>query len=702
MNLIIKSERSKISMYISDLYIKNFRSIKDIHIKFNDGKNLLIGKNNAGKSNIITALDLLMGEKLPTKNTFEIKDFYATEETFLGKNLTKHETELFIAVKLTGEIVNKENIKKVNYIRQERFGIDYWTKFEDDQVIINDKLKMDLIDFDTRDLEKFESENLGYWINEKEEIIFYIYAQRDQNDNEEVNLIYGMLVKDKIDMKYFRCFSNFKNLREAFVTSSILPAFRDPAHQLKPNNWSWYGKLLKSLWNSKSEGLNKDIKNQSDSIRKSIDKVFESATMDLKEKLQDLIYYSYISFRMLPNDNDAVYKNISIYVNDGFESQLSEKGSGIQSALIIGLFSYYCSKFHKANSVLAVEEPELFLHPHARRMLSNKLDEFVTLNSEFNNQVIIATHSQEFIRNTEIENIIVVRKPNKSTHTKTFRLSFDEKTIQEVQKIKQLLWSKNAELFFADKVILVEGGEEYIIPSISDYTFNHYGVLDKLNISVIKVGGKSQFGIYLTLLKDLGIEYFVIADFDYLENGLEQIGTFINDFDNNTLGQIRNELMKYKGDFKKSKDIRKKILDPNQIDAKTLCYLLDDMCKKQEFNEELLDLWTFLRPKVSKKVNYKDFEKNEKFRLKVDEYLDYLLENKVMILRYGELEDYYKDSAIEVTKGLSGKELKVLKLLEVVENGEYKIDELLNIDDYQKAILQLVSSDNSTETTYQK
>ncbi|MDG4658631.1 ATP-dependent endonuclease [Ectobacillus antri] len=685
-------------MYISDLYIKNFRSIKDIHVEFNDGKNILIGKNNAGKSNIIKALDLLMGEKLPTKNSIEIKDFFGLEKIVQGKKITVHETELFIAVKLTGTVSEIENIQKVKYIKQERFGIEQWAKFEDNKVIINEVLKRDLIDFDSRDLETFERKNLGYWIRDKEEVIFYIFANREHGNSDEINLTYGMLVKDKIDEKYFRCFSISKNLRDSFVTSSILPAFREPANQLKINNWTWYGKLLKSLWESKSEGVTEEIKSQTELIRKSTDKVFEAATSDLKDKLQELINYSYISFRMLPNDNDDIYKNISIYVNDGFESNLSDKGSGIQSALIIGLFSYYCSTFHKTNSLLAVEEPELYLHPHARRMLSNKLDEFVSQNEHYNNQVIIATHSQEFIRNTEIENIIVVRKPDKTLNTKTYRLSTDKRTIQEIQKIKQLLWSKNSELFFADKVILVEGGEEYIVPSIADFTFNQQGILDKHNISVIKVGGKSQFGTYLTLLKDLGIDYFVIADFDYLENGLEQIGSFIEGFDKDSLSEIRTGMMKYKSDYKKSKEIRNKILDPNQSDAKALCYILDDMCSKKEFNEELLDLWEYLRPKVSKKVNYTDLESDEHLKDKVDKFLNNLLDNNVLILRNGELEDYYEKIAIEETKGVSGKELKVLKLLELVNIGKYTINELINIDEYQKGVFQLISIGGSSQT----
>ena len=35
-----------------------------------------------------------------------------------------------------------------------------------------------------------------------------------------------------------------------------------------------------------------------------------------------------------------LYKNCSIYIDDGFKSQLFDKGSGIQSATIIGLFKF--------------------------------------------------------------------------------------------------------------------------------------------------------------------------------------------------------------------------------------------------------------------------------------------------------------------------------------------------------------------------
>lgn len=43
-------------MYISKVKIENFRNFKEKEIEFNDGVNVIIGHNNAGKTNLIIAL----------------------------------------------------------------------------------------------------------------------------------------------------------------------------------------------------------------------------------------------------------------------------------------------------------------------------------------------------------------------------------------------------------------------------------------------------------------------------------------------------------------------------------------------------------------------------------------------------------------------------------------------------------------------
>jgi len=49
-------------IYIKQLRIKNFKSIEDETIEFNKWLNVIVGPNNAGKTNIMEAIDLLLGD----------------------------------------------------------------------------------------------------------------------------------------------------------------------------------------------------------------------------------------------------------------------------------------------------------------------------------------------------------------------------------------------------------------------------------------------------------------------------------------------------------------------------------------------------------------------------------------------------------------------------------------------------------------
>ena len=67
-------------MYVSKLLIRNFRSIEKQSLDFKPGKNVLIGKNNSGKSNIVKALDLVLGEKHPVYIDINEKIFLHTKK----------------------------------------------------------------------------------------------------------------------------------------------------------------------------------------------------------------------------------------------------------------------------------------------------------------------------------------------------------------------------------------------------------------------------------------------------------------------------------------------------------------------------------------------------------------------------------------------------------------------------------------------
>ena len=68
-------------MYISKININNFRNFKGKEIDFNDGVNVIIGHNNAGKTNLIKALSLVIDNEKPKR--LNIDDF--------NKNVTLEE-----------------------------------------------------------------------------------------------------------------------------------------------------------------------------------------------------------------------------------------------------------------------------------------------------------------------------------------------------------------------------------------------------------------------------------------------------------------------------------------------------------------------------------------------------------------------------------------------------------------------------------
>ena len=142
-------------------------------------------------------------------------------------------------------------------------------------------------------------------------------------------------------------------------------------------------------------------------------------------------------------------------------------------------------------------------NPHACRTINYKLDEFLDGGK---NQVIMTTHSPEFLKTIEPDmNVMLAKKNDGKT------------TISQlnIKKFKDVLIDSNQnELFFADKVIVCEGYDSYIVKWISEELYGNK--LNEENISVISVGGKDNISKFVDLSLKLGIDTYIMADFDYL------------------------------------------------------------------------------------------------------------------------------------------------------------------------------------------
>ena len=60
----MREYRSNKGYMLTDLFIKNFAIIENLHVSFGNGLNILSGETGAGKSIIIGAIQMILGGRL--------------------------------------------------------------------------------------------------------------------------------------------------------------------------------------------------------------------------------------------------------------------------------------------------------------------------------------------------------------------------------------------------------------------------------------------------------------------------------------------------------------------------------------------------------------------------------------------------------------------------------------------------------------
>lgn len=174
------------------------------------------------------------------------------------------------------------------------------------------------------------------------------------------------------------------------------------------------------------------------------------------------------------------------------------------------LFNYIFSIFvlNIRDALIVVDEPELHLHPRWQTILLNI---FETLALSTGNQFLLATHSAAFVSPQSIQYISRVFSQEQNSNIK--RLSGEN--LPEMKHLFNIINSQNNEkIFFADKVILVEGISDRII---FDAIISTSEKKTPKVIEIIEIGGKGFFAAYKKTLDACGIEFSRIADLDYIE-----------------------------------------------------------------------------------------------------------------------------------------------------------------------------------------
>lgn len=691
-------------MYISKFTAFNFRSLKQVFVRLEDGKNVIVGKNNSGKSNIIKGIEILIGERFPTYINFSDNDYYTFEnvDEETGEITEVISNNIYLEAVLEGRDFDENLIRTIKkqtaFSKVENRDCLYY-KINEDEFQVNYDLFQSLDELENRveiikcgDFpggreKKTEWKNAELLIHFlKTSKLIKLFFSKSRLDDEKSG--FGLICVDHNNEIWISHFLS-KKLRDSLITTTVISALRSQKEDLRLVHYSWFGKLIKGLWEENKKTIHPTnektyeelIKDKSSDIKLFVDEVFRKDTAEIRKILEGAIVHKSISFRFMNDSTNELYKNIQLFVNDGIDRPLHEKGTGIQSAIIISLFSLYCNDYHNNSSLLITEEPELFLHPQARRVISAELDKFLYGSETQQRQLIISTHSIEYLKNVDPFNIVRVYKD--SVHNCSIVKQLNIETSQQISlELKRFLWSNNTELFFADKVILVEGGEVYLIPAIVDKIKEKNQLLDYENITVSRVNGKGTFLIYIKMLECFNIPYVILGDLDCFK---DEVLKFVNHLNLENIKKnviaIKKVLSEQEVNYESVSE-RIKNIDKN-FDAQKLQTVFEKFVEQtiEKDDIDLLNIIDYMKSRYTK--GNKEITINEKIGIETfNETLTILKQNNIFIWSKGELETYYTEKA----KAISGsKDIKALELSYLLKIESEKIEDLfLNIEEVKE------------------
>lgn len=438
-------------MLLKSVYIKGFRNFKEATINF-EKQTLVIGANDIGKTNLMYALRILLDRNFSDSHyVLDESDFcvYDDQKEIIIRAYFEDVIEDVLLARLKG-IVNDDGKMVLQYnAYKEGLSVNY-------------KFSCGPSDKD-EDLKEYEMPFYKRFLNIK-----YIGGKRDfWSYIEKMKLL--LLQKSKVDREDEQIEADEKLYNEIKGYLELVDRKIPDLHY---------------------------VKNATDKLNDEMNK------LSLHNKEQSLV------FDTSTNELDAVIKKVKI-VSKHEDKKLLIGGDGRLSQIYLSLWTYQNQPSLISNevSIICIEEPEVYLHPHQQRELA------AYLASRFNGQVVLTSHSPFIVCQFSPNSIIRLYKP-KFTFTEAASDGCSQIIESQFKDFGYRMSVIPAEAFFADYVVLVEGPSEKIFYQTLAKQLDIS--LDQLNISILDVEGVS-FNTYIGILDALHIKWTMRTDNDIMK-----------------------------------------------------------------------------------------------------------------------------------------------------------------------------------------
>jgi predicted ATP-dependent endonuclease of OLD family len=465
-------------MFISKLKIENYRNFRNFEIELQPFT-LLIGENNVGKTNLLNAIGLIFSQDISffKKRMLEIDD--------INNKIIREFKESII-----------DNDSKINFpeIKVEVIMED----FNDDQeAVIGDW-------FINQELEKAKltyifhpKTDLSKWLEKQKEIVRKLLKE-DSEDDEQLR---ERKIK-KIDFplkKYGFDIYGGDNLTKRvdyyflkMLRMEFLDALRDAKKELVA---SGDYRLLFKILNNRPEDKFEKIKDKLSGLQQEINEnpelknVRNEITEYLKKiSLEEEENNYKVDFQISSIETTEILKKLSlIYGNEPIT--VDRNGLGRNNLLYISLILSHLTNTDSDNNYdvffrfIGIEEPEAHLQPQLQDHLSMNIKN--EIKDEI--QILLTSHSSHIASKLKLENTIILYKDDNDikSHYILKGIEDDKNTVRYIEKY---LDATKSIMFFARKLILVEGiSEQILIPKF--FNLHTDKTLLELGYTIINVNG---------------------------------------------------------------------------------------------------------------------------------------------------------------------------------------------------------------------
>lgn len=525
-------------MEIKKIYIQHYRLLNDFSLELKNDLSLIVGKNNCGKTSVLSVL-----EKIFNKNS---------NRNLVWEDINlNHRREIFENIKRVSDIPDSElsSILGINlqiwiqysesdsYQNIQRFMMDLnpennFIILEFSYIIPTQKLReissltCDFAD-DFSKFESFMKKNMNKFFE------IQIYSRG-------YNPITQEMTEEKSDLHEMK--DVHKIIKVRGISASREVSNKENNHSLSKTSNQFYklnngedidsnvNNLLQSAILKADETLTKAYSGD-DSNEGIFTPVFERVKrFGGHDSEAELAIYSSLSEKDILSNNTTLY-----YRHD--DSLLPETYNGLGYLNLYGIiFEIETLMADIKNdpadiNLIYIEEPESHTHPQLQYIfIKNIKDLLKEHNDELKKswdigciQTLITTHSSHIVSDCNFDDLIYFKRDAGTVISKAFNSLKEEYGEDQLgfKFVKQYLTLNSSELFFADKVICIEGDTERILlprmmqkVDISNSLNQNSMIMPLLsqNISIIETGAHSQ--VFRKLFDFLGIKVLIITDID--------------------------------------------------------------------------------------------------------------------------------------------------------------------------------------------